>query len=278
MNGGHGRFVSLDGKPVVNADSRRFSKRCRIHWRAAANVLARPYSDFVLTFEMYGGEILVMDADDERRRVAELTRHDPRREDFWDAVTTSDGRFTVSCSRFPIPRVDVWETASGRCIRSFVGDTSCAVDVDISDDGKVVVASELDGDAVHVWDATTGVLIAELQGYDFTRVCVSADGSLVGVVARSDRSVLVFDARTGREIARVPAVVGYINAIAVSQDNKRMAVTFTQNRMLVIDGYAGIEKVTVALLCSAEWDRFLARDGDHAIWSRVFWFLAWTTL
>ncbi len=95
--------------------------------------------------------------------------------------------------------LQVWDSATGRCVRHDPWDlTSYVWDADLSPGGTVVAALNVNN--VRVWDAAAGKLVRELQR-SFTaaagppKIRLSPDGKLVAVVTGA--RVRLWDAATG---------------------------------------------------------------------------------
>lgn len=128
-----------------------------------------------------------------------------------DSISTvwfsRDGKFIVTASNDRTAKL--WETKTGREIRTFKGHSSGVNAVDFSPDGKFIVTGSRDGSA-KLWDVVTGRKIRALGSSDafqgnmnfdsflasVNSVSFSSDGQYV-VIGKND-GIKLWDVRTGR--------------------------------------------------------------------------------
>src|SRR6185295_7198932 len=113
----------------------------------------------------------IVATDDEAARVWDARTHQllftlPHGDTVYDAVYSSDGTRLVTASGDGT--VGVWEAADGTQLRVLAQDRPGAKRsrygyVTISPDDKLIAAIEAFGKVAHVWDACTGVMVAELR-------------------------------------------------------------------------------------------------------------------
>jgi DNA-binding beta-propeller fold protein YncE len=88
------------------------------------------------------------------------------------------------------------------------------------DDRRFYVACNT-GNTVQVWDAASMTRIHEIPvGHGAYNVEASADGKLVIVTNKKDKSVSILDAGTFTELARVPTSKGVVHGVAYSPDGR----------------------------------------------------------
>ena len=126
-------------------------------------------------------------------------------------VTVSDPRFNV---------VTVWDAGTGRRL----GETLRGHSASFSPDGKSVLTVS-SGDVARVSGVSDGRAIAELQGLTgkVTHLAFSDDGLRV-MAATSDRKVGVWEAASGRNLAR-HEYAGDIKTVALNADGRLIATT-----------------------------------------------------
>jgi WD40 repeat protein len=117
-----------------------------------------------------------------------------------------DGRFVLTASNDRTAKL--WETSTGREIRTFKGHSSGVNSVDSSPDGKFVVTGSSDG-SVKLWDAVTGSEVKSLGSSDSYQGFMSFDSYLVSVnsvsfspdgkyvVIGTNAGVKLWDVKTG---------------------------------------------------------------------------------
>ena len=119
--------------------------------------------------------------------------------DFVASVCFSpDGRLVLTGSWDKTARL--WDAATGKELRRFVGHTHPVESVCFSPDGRQVLTGSTDKTA-RLWDAATGKELRRFEGHTgwVNSVCFSPDGRQVLTGAR-DGTARLWDAQSGREI------------------------------------------------------------------------------
>ncbi|TFG90071.1 MAG: WD40 repeat domain-containing protein, partial [Candidatus Atribacteria bacterium] len=118
-----------------------------------------------------------------------------------------DGRFVVTASNDRTAKL--WETRTGREVRTFKGHSSGVNSVDSSPDGKFIVTGSSDGSA-KLWDAVTGREVRAFGSSDSYQGFMSFDSYLASVngvsfspdgnyvVIGTNDGMKLWDVRTGR--------------------------------------------------------------------------------
>ena len=110
----------------------------------------------------------------------------------YDAVYSADGTKLVVAGG--TGAVKIWETASGRPLREMRrnGAEPRYYAVAMSPDGGRIAAIDTRGAVAHLWDATTGELLAEIKndGSDFPAIAFSNDGRWLATTGGDDVDVL----------------------------------------------------------------------------------------
>jgi serine/threonine protein kinase/WD40 repeat protein/cell division protein FtsB len=118
----------------------------------------------------------------------------PHGNEVYQAVYSSDGRRIVTVTG---NAVRVWHANNGSLEHKLSDGRSPEYFVTaISHDGKFVAAINLSGSMAHVWDASTGAMLAELHNdpMDFPTLAFSPDGHWLATTGGND--VRIFDTRT----------------------------------------------------------------------------------
>lgn len=95
----------------------------------------------------------------------------------------------------------LWDTATGREVRAFAGNTTEIQAVAFSADGKVLASAAADN-LIKLWDVATGRDLRTLKGHtaQVNSLSFNHDGGLLAS-AGNDGSTLLWDARTGAQLA-----------------------------------------------------------------------------
>jgi DNA-binding beta-propeller fold protein YncE len=88
------------------------------------------------------------------------------------------------------------------------------------DGGRVWVACNRGSEIVEVDVASWRVVRRMAAGDGVYNLAVTSDGALLVATNKRGRSVSVFDARTGRELARIPTLRRVVHGVAISPDDR----------------------------------------------------------
>lgn len=137
-----------------------------------------------------------------------------------------DGKLLATCSRDQTVRL--WDTASGRQLRSLSGQAGPLYSVAFSGSGGNVLAVGQNG-TMDVWDVTTGKLLSEYpgDGVGEARLAMSPDHSSIAI-SRSvtDESVggaFVYSQNAGARASWL-GHNGYVEWMSFTPDNKRLVI------------------------------------------------------
>ncbi|NIO87684.1 MAG: hypothetical protein GTN53_44300 [Candidatus Aminicenantes bacterium] len=130
---------------------------------------------------------------------------------------TQDGKYIASGSADS--RVCLWDSATGKEIRTFKGHAGGVSSVALTADGKYLVSGSWDK-TVRLWDLNTGREIRTFKGHveGVNSVALSGDGKYL-VSGSYDKTVRLWDLNTGREIRTLGHADG-VRSVALSADGK----------------------------------------------------------
>ena len=125
----------------------------------------------------------------------------------YHAVYTPDGAQLVTAAGDG--RVRIWNAATGELVRELAHDRSDGkpsnyLSMAISPDCRFIAAIEMMGEIAHVWDASSGVALAELRndGSERPRIAFSADSKWLATGGGND--VRVFDTTQWSQVVTLP--------------------------------------------------------------------------
>ncbi|KAK2462744.1 hypothetical protein APHAL10511_005262 [Amanita phalloides] len=149
---------------------------------------------------------------------------------------SGDGKHLVSGSNGDLP-ISIWDTKSGRLVRSFKANLSPNHFVAFSPDGKRVISSSQEGDSC-VWDLDSGALICgpskrhaegtlavlftPASGWQSWVSVVSPDGKWI-ITATLVNTFEIWNSKTGL-LATTFTESGFIRMLAFSLDSKQILV------------------------------------------------------
>ena len=176
-----------------------------------------------------------------------------------------DGRFVLSGGDDKV--IKLWESATGREIRTFRGHKDSVWLLAFSPDSRFVLSGS--GDEIILWDVSTGKEIQQLSnGYLMRTVAFSPDGR--HILAGGDKGNLkLCDVAIGKEIKTFTGHTDWINSVTFSPDG-RFALSGSDDKTLKLwDIATGKEirtfkghaiPVTSVIFSS---DRRFALSGSH---------------
>lgn len=137
-----------------------------------------------------------------------------------------DGRFVLTGSEDNLARM--WNAATGKLLRKFVGHSGGVMSVAFSPDGRQVLTGSRDSTA-RLWDAATGKELRRFKGDEVSvdAVAFSPDGRLV-LTGGWDQTARLWDAATGKELRRFVGHRLDVDSVAFSPDG-RFVLTGSQD-------------------------------------------------
>jgi RNA polymerase sigma factor (sigma-70 family) len=159
------------------------------------------------------------------------------------AGPTPDGKRLVTACHDATVRV--WDRATGRCRLTLRGVTDGVHVFAVAPDGKSLATGGNDM-AVRVWDLGTGQVVRTLTGHkkdgkdgSVAALAFSPDGKLLVSAGSHDKTVIFWDAATGKELRRVTQTG--VSQVAFSPDGKTLAAGGWDGTARLWDVVAGSE-------------------------------------
>jgi WD40 repeat protein/serine/threonine protein kinase len=154
-----------------------------------------------------------------------------------------DGKWLASASGDR--RVKIWETTTGREVRTLIGHTDVVQAVVFSPDGTQLVSASHDG-TLKIWDAMTGREMRTLAGHEgrVWSVALSPDGARLAS-GHFTNNIKVWDAATGRELRTLVGHTGTVLGVAFSPNGTRLASASYDGTIKLWDPESGQELLTL---------------------------------
>ena len=118
----------------------------------------------------------------------------------------------------------LWDTATGKLLRTFSGHKKFINHMAFSPDGKVIAAGS-DDKTLCLWEADTGNLLHTLSGHTHAvnSVAFSPDGKIIAS-ASSDGTLRLWNVNTGQLLRTLTTEdISYIRSVAYSPDGRMIA-------------------------------------------------------
>jgi WD40 repeat protein len=137
----------------------------------------------------------------------------------WFLAYSADGRSVLGSDRTGT-RVFLWETETGKLLRSFGNGSGRALDGAVGPDGRTVAATQWN--RVHVWDAVTGKQLAAIPVHTECRrpLAYSPDGRRLFVLDANGKTVRGYDPFTGQADGGVLVSDEPLTGLVLSPDGR----------------------------------------------------------
>ena len=137
-------------------------------------------------------------------------------------VTFSPDGKTIA-NGYPYSEIYIWDTNTGKILRTLTGHTSFVKSVAFSSDGKTIVSGSEDK-TLKLWDVETGEQIRTIRGHrDVVRsVAFNPDGKTI-VSGSYDSTLKFWDVDTGEHLRTIMGhTYGSVNSVVFSPDGKKI--------------------------------------------------------
>jgi len=132
-----------------------------------------------------------------------------------------DGKYILSAGTMK-NSLQLWDSVTGKEIRTFIGDTDAIYSAAVSPDGKYVLSGSAN-QTMKLWDVATGKELKAFTGNSkddlISSVAFSPDG-LYALSGGSDKTLKLWEIATGKEIRTFTGHKGWVSSVAVSPDGK----------------------------------------------------------
>jgi len=135
-----------------------------------------------------------------------------------DIAFSADGKFILSGSADGIMRL--WDVATGKEIRQFIGHSMSINSVVFSPDGKFVLSGGSDK-TIRLWDVNIGKEIKQFIGHtEFVKTVVFLPDGKSILSSSFDKTMRFWDIETGKEIKQFIGHTEFVSSIRFSPDGK----------------------------------------------------------
>lgn len=194
----------------------------------------------------------------------------------WAVAFSADGRRALSGGADKTVRL--WDVETGREIRRFDGHDNLVTTVSLSPDGRRALSAGYDHWII-LWDLETGQAVRTYNdlGRYINHVAYAADGRRALVCA--DKSIQVFEAETGKKLARLDGHTSPVETAAFSADGRSILSGSDDHTVRLWDAASGKQsKIFVghaapvkAVAFGANGSRVLSGSAD---WTVRLWDVA----
>jgi len=117
--------------------------------------------------------------------------------------------------------VRLWETATGKELRSFIGHKDLVTYVAFCPDGSHIISAGYSTDStIRLWDLQTGIQVRIIKNPNLTAAALSPDGTLV-LAGSDDKTVRLWEVSSGKELFLMRGHQAEVWDVAFSPDGTR---------------------------------------------------------
>ncbi|HZV08001.1 MAG TPA: sigma-70 family RNA polymerase sigma factor [Gemmataceae bacterium] len=139
---------------------------------------------------------------------------------------SADGKTLASGGNYLVPddrTIYLWDIATGKLLRRFLGHTHSILHIAFSPDGKTFISASRD-QTIRFWNVATGTEVRRLRCSD-DHFVLSPDGRRLATTKSSHEGsrIALWDPATGEEVLRLHGHEGYAYTLTFSPDGKMLA-------------------------------------------------------
>ncbi|BAZ39777.1 hypothetical protein NIES4101_57330 [Calothrix sp. NIES-4101] len=159
--------------------------------------------------------------------------------------------------------IKLWDTITGKPLKTLTGHSSEVIDVEWNTDG-IILASASRDKTIKLWDATTGKPLKTLTGHSsyVNGVGWSPDGTTLAS-ASDDNTIKLWDVTTGKPIKTLTGHTSGVNAVVWNGDGRTLASTSWDNTIKLWDVTTGKSFKTLTGHSSEVIDVEWSTDGKN---------------
>jgi WD40 repeat protein/beta-lactamase regulating signal transducer with metallopeptidase domain len=159
------------------------------------------------------------------------------------ALFSPDGRYILSCGHWPQgdKTLRLWDSASGKEIRQFMGHTDQLGGIAFSPDGKRIASGSLDK-TIRLWESETGTSIRVLEGHQAQVISVAftPDGKRL-VSGSHDKTVRLWNVETGKTLHVFEGHTDWVRGVAFRMNGKQIVSTGRDGTVRLWDAESGAQ-------------------------------------
>ncbi|MDD5285969.1 MAG: caspase family protein [Desulfuromonadaceae bacterium] len=180
------------------------------------------------------------------------------------SVTFSpDGNYLISGGNMK-DSLKLWDIATGREIRTFIGDRDAIYSVAFSPDGRYLLSGGANH-TINLWDVRTGKEMRAFKGRTkddlINSVAFSPDGRYL-LSGSSDKTLKLWDVATGGEIRTFAGHTGMVSSVAFSPDGRYALSGSWDNTLSLWNISTGREVRTFTGRTGRSVTETVTKDGD----------------